>query len=535
MALFTLLALLASPLLCVASPPRAIVFVLADDLGYNEFGYQNGTRGLQTPNIDHLAAGGVKLTSYYTNPLCSPTRSALMTGKYNHRLGTQANVIFWDTPWSVPLEHTFLPARLKQLPGFGNTSMYGKSHLGMHDTRFWPNNRGFDDHSGYMQGCGGYASHVANCCAANPSNASDFQHYICPSEGSPDYRGFDWFHNLSPQTQYNGTSSSEVIAGLAEGAIAKYAAASTAPFFLYLPFQNIHAPYDAAFDSVQRFQALPISPQQKQMFGYIWELDVAVGRVTAALEKAGVLEDSVIVLVSDNGAPEADGVEDRNYPLYGFKASTWEGGARVPGLVYAPGRLTPGGTVDSMVHVTDWYPTLTTLAGGDVSGEDLDGVDAWPVLSGVPVSGGGTTARNEIVYNINPLCTGGQFGTPKAALRVGDWKLLCFCYSITGIDGETTTGCKGDPKAPPGEWPKLFNVTGDMGETSNVAGANPGVVAQLEGRLAEIAGRSVEPMQWVPPYQGSSYYCADCPLRNKTGPFVPWDAWITRVPPGADL
>ena len=86
----------------------------------------NATRGLLTPNIDALAAGGVRLTSYYTNPLCSPTRSALMTGKYNHRLGTQANVVYWDTPWSVPLEHTFLPQRLKAIPGFGATAMYGK-------------------------------------------------------------------------------------------------------------------------------------------------------------------------------------------------------------------------------------------------------------------------------------------------------------------------------------------------------------------------------------------------------------------------
>ena len=110
--------------------------------GYNEFGYQNASRGLETPHIDALAAGGVRLTSYYTNPLCSPSRSALMTGKLNHRLGTQANVVYWDTPWSVPLAHTFLPQRLKAIPGFGATSMYGKWHLGMHYTRFWPVNRG---------------------------------------------------------------------------------------------------------------------------------------------------------------------------------------------------------------------------------------------------------------------------------------------------------------------------------------------------------------------------------------------------------
>ena len=112
--------------LATAAPPKAIVFILADDLGYNEMGFMNSTRGLQTPNLDALAAGGVRLTSAYTVPLCSPTRSSLMTGKYNHRLGTQANVVFWDTPWAPALEHTFLPQQLKRVPGFGATAMFGK-------------------------------------------------------------------------------------------------------------------------------------------------------------------------------------------------------------------------------------------------------------------------------------------------------------------------------------------------------------------------------------------------------------------------
>lgn len=92
-----------------------IVFILADDMGFNELGYMNTTRGLVTPNIDALAANAVRLTSYYTNPLCSPSRSALMTGYYNHRIGTQANVIYWDTPWAPSPHYTFLPTRFKHL------------------------------------------------------------------------------------------------------------------------------------------------------------------------------------------------------------------------------------------------------------------------------------------------------------------------------------------------------------------------------------------------------------------------------------
>lgn len=120
--------LAASLLLSVATaaPPKATLLIVADDLGFNELGFQNGTRGLLTPHLDMLAAGGVRLTHYYTHPLCSPTRSAMMTGRYNHRLGLQSNVVYWDTPWGVPLNETFIPQALKMIPGFGRTAMFGK-------------------------------------------------------------------------------------------------------------------------------------------------------------------------------------------------------------------------------------------------------------------------------------------------------------------------------------------------------------------------------------------------------------------------
>ena len=324
----------------------------------------------------------------------------------------------------------------------------------MHDQRFWPVNRGFDDHSGYFQGCGSYATHVAACCNPPAPNASDFQSYICPKDPTPgqEYRGYDWFANLAPQPQYNGTTSSDVIAGLAEAAIAR-AAAAAAPFFLYLPFQNIHDPYDAQWDSVQRAAAAApgISPQQAQMFGYIYELDVAVGRVVAALRAADLLADSLIALVSDNGAPAAAGVAGRNWPLAGFKSSVYEGGTRVPGLVYAPGRVPAGGVLDALVHVTDWVPTLVAAAGGGAiaPGEGLDGVNQWPALTAAaPLP---APARREVLYNINPLCQGGQFGAPKAALRVGELKLLCWCYAVQGIEcvGAPAAAARAPPSAPP--------------------------------------------------------------------------------------
>jgi len=107
----------------LANPPD-VLFILADDLGYNEVNFNNASRGIRTPHLDALAADGVVLDTYYVQPICSPTRSALMTGRYPALLGTQANVIFWDTPWAVPLNHTFLPELLQDV-GY-ETALFGK-------------------------------------------------------------------------------------------------------------------------------------------------------------------------------------------------------------------------------------------------------------------------------------------------------------------------------------------------------------------------------------------------------------------------
>jgi arylsulfatase A-like enzyme len=387
---------------------------------------------------------------------------------------------------------------------------------------------------------------------------------VCPAPGggpANDFRGYDWFTDNTPDVAANGTSSTELIAAAAEayiaahavrgaagaaaaaggaahaeggaaageggatnaagGAAAAAAAAAAAPFFLYLPFQNIHAPYDCTYASFARFLPLDMPDAQRVIFGYLYELDAAVARVVAALAAAGLADDTIIVFVSDNGAPPAPNVTGRNYPLSGFKSQTYEGGTRVPAFVHAPGRLQPR-TVDALVHVTDWVPTLVAAAGGAV-GSGLDGLDVWPTLAG------GAPVRSEVLVNVNPLCGpgGGQFGSPTAALRVGDLKLLCFCYEVAGVAGGNATGCRPDPAAP-GAWPRLYNVSADPGETTDLAAAMPAAVAALEARLAELAAASVEPMQWTAPYQGKDYECAACPRHPPADgdPYAPWQAWL---------
>ena len=539
-------ALLAAAAASAAAAPN-IVMIVADDLGWAELGFQNASKGLQTPNLDAMRDGGARLTRYYTAPLCSPSRGALMTGMYPFRLGLQANVVYWDTPWAPNATLAFLPAVLKASAGYGRTGMFGKWHLGMHRQEAYPTARGFDEFEGYLQGCGSPGTHVASCCAAPPGQgALNTTGFVCPapSNGGEDFRGYDWFTGTTADTAANRTRSTDIVAARAEAFLARSAGeragapGGAPPFFLYLPFQNIHAPYDCAPESYARFAGLGLSVEQAVIYGYIYELDAAVGRVVAALRAGGLLNDTVIVFVSDNGAPAEPSVLGRNYPLRGYKAQVWEGGTRVPALVVGPNQgVVPGATVDALMHVTDWAPTLLAAAGvadpASAMGHPLDGVNMWPLLAQAAAGAAAVGAqpppppRADVVVNINPLCAGGQFGAPKAALIAGDLKLVCWCYAVVGIDNATRTGCVGDPAAPPGTWPQLFNLTADPGEQVNLAPAQPAAVAALEARLAGYAAGSVEPMQWVPPFQGPGYACAACPRHPPGGdPAAPWEAWL---------
>ena len=293
-----------------------LVFILADDLGYNELGFMNQSRGIQTPNLDELASGGVVLKNYYVQPICSPTRSALMTGRYTVRLGTQSNVIYWDTPWGVSLNETFLPEQLASV-GY-ETAMFGKWHLGMFKEAYTPMRRGFHHHEGYYQGCGSAWTHESSCCSAG-SPTTD-QAFVCSSPKKArkkDFRGYDWFKSDTeagkslPDTSANHSNSVDLIRDAAVSFI-KSMAGKQKPFFLYLPFQNIHGPYTTQQKFFDLYDDDRFSPGEKTMFGYITELDDAVGSVVAAMKAApgrdgggnssSMFDNTVIVFSSDNSS-----------------------------------------------------------------------------------------------------------------------------------------------------------------------------------------------------------------------------------------
>ena len=395
---------------------------------------------------------------------------------------------------------------------------------------------------GYYQGCESAYTHVAACC--QPGSPHSDQDYVCsPGKyGNKDYRGYDWFHDGVPDPSANHTNSADLIRDAAIAFIRKQTPSK--PFFMYLPFQNIHGPYTCDVKFYNMYNSSRFTEGEKVIFGYITEFDTALGLIIDELKGRDLYDNTIVVFSSDNGAPPASGDVNhkgadfdyiaRNYPYRGWKTQIWEGGMRVAGFVSGGSPLLPkavrGTTNDNLFHVTDWWPTLTKLAGvsSPPPQAPLDGYDAWPAITT-----GGATPRTEMLYNINPLCHSGQAGVPKAGIRIGDYKLLSYCYNIAGIDNATSTGPvkapaneKGvDPELKKG--PVLYDLKTDPGERNNIAESNPEIVATLTKALEKYAMQSVIPMQWTPPFQGKDYYCADCPLHpSGKGPGEPWLPWL---------
>lgn len=522
-----------------------IVFILADDLGNSEVGFMNSTRGLVTPNLDALAAEGVVLRNYYVQPICTPTRSALMTGRMPIHLGTQSSVINLDTPWAIDVGETFLSQNLQDA-GY-STALFGKWHLGMFRQSALPRQRGFDEHMGYLQGCGSEATHLTHCCMPGPNVSSGDHDFVCqPHAGdTKEMRGYDWFKSApggdsEADPSANHTRSAVMIGDAAVEYIGRVRKQSdTKPFFLLLPFQNIHSPYTSEQRHRDLYPADSYTELERTIFGLLSEMDEQVGRVVAALkEDPAVYDNTVIVFSSDNGAPHSgDDIDHpeqvtpgsppwlaRNFPYRGDKTRIWEGGVRVPGFVTSP--LLPeavrGTESSELFHVTDWLPTLVALAGGSTQrNRELDGHNVWQsIATGQP------SPRTEVLYNVNPLCKGGQAVPPKAGLRMGKWKLIAWCYDVKGIDGANRTGPVNGPDMF-ASGPVLIDLEADPRETTNVADSQPKQLQVMLQRLEVLAETSVEPMQWKPPYQGDDYFCKDCPLHpGSLGLNVPWAPWI---------
>ena len=414
-----------------------ILFIVADDLGWKDVGFHGSD--IRTPTIDKLAAGGARLEEYYVQPMCTPTRAALMTGRYPLRYGLQTGVIPSGHTWGLPTDEWLLPQALKEA-GY-ETAIIGKWHLGHADRKYWPRQRGFDYQYGPLIGEIDYFTHE--------------QHGVV-----------DWYRN-NKRVVEKGYSTT-LLGNEAVKIVDRHDPEK--PLYLYLAFNAAHTPYQATPEYLDRYKDVS-DPSRRAYAGSITAMDDQIARVLEALEKKKMLENTLVVFMSDNGgtknpmfAGEGDMSKVRipcdNGPYRDGKASLYEGGTRVVALANWPGHVQSGSIVNQMIHVTDWYPTLVGLAGGDTSkAKALDGMNVWPT-----VSEGQASPRTEIVYNVEPF---------RAGIRQGDWKLIWRTLLPGAVE--------------------LYNIAQDPSEKNNVAAENPDKVAALQKRANELAAAMAKP------------------------------------------
>jgi arylsulfatase A-like enzyme len=401
-----------------------IVVIVGDDMGYADIGV-HGCKDIPTPHIDSLAKNGVRFTSgYVSGPYCSPTRAGLMTGRYQNRFGHEFNP--GPKPpdnFGLSVKETTLAERLRAL-GYV-TGMVGKWHLG--DGQAHPLARGFQNYFGFLEGA----------------------HPYIPGKGTPILRGRE------------ATMESEYLTdALRREALAFIDKNKAQPFFLYLTFNAVHTPMEATDKYLKRFAGIG-DDKRRTYAAMMSAMDDAVGALLARLAETGLGESTLIIFVSDNGGPPVNG--SSNTPLRGVKATTWEGGIRVPFLMQWQGTLPAGKTYDHPVIQLDILPTAVAAAGAKIEPAwKLDGVNLLPFLTGKQEG-----APHEALF--------WRFGQ-QTAVRMGDWSLV----QANGSGSKL-----------------LFNLRSDVSQTKDLSAKHPQEARALQAAWEEW-NRGNVPAAWYP-------------------------------------
>src|SRR5215467_10422841 len=427
-----------SPAAGQGAPRPNIVYILADDLGWKDVGFHGSD--IQTPHLDTLAATGARLEQFYAQPMCTPSRAALLTGRYPHRYGLQTGVIPSAGTYGLATDEWLLPQALQEA-GY-TTAIVGKWHLGHADRTYWPRQRGFDSQYGPLMGEIDYFTHAAHGVR-------------------------DWFRDNQPVAE---TGYATTLLGTEAVKLIERHDPQT-PLFLYLTFTAPHAPYQAPQEYLDQYKHIA-DPNRRAYAAMVTAMDDEIGKVIAALEEHTMRDHTLILFQSDNGGPRSakfTGEVDTskgtipadNGPYRDGKATLYEGGTRVVALANWPGHITPGTVVAQPIHMVDMYPTLAGLAGASLAKtKPLDGLDVWSTLSE-----GKPSPRREVVYDIEPF---------RGAIRQGEWKLV---WKATL-----------PPKV------ELFNLAQDPSEQTNLANQHPQKVAELQQRIEALAGEAVQPL-----------------------------------------
>ena len=450
----------AGPSLAARRLPRGplnFVFLLIDDFGWADLGANNPHCFYETPNLDRLARSGMNFTNgYAANPVCSPTRYSIMTGKYPSRIDAtnwfsgRRSGRFDPAPLNdrMPLGEVTLAEALQQ-HGY-KTAFFGKWHLGS-DESLWPENQGFDVN------VGGW------------------------SVGSPRGGYFAPFNNPRLDSYPEGSHLPRVLTDETLRLMDEY---KDDPFLLYLAFYSVHTPLQGRDDLIAKYEAKRdrILAEEEREFGpeeQVWPtdnerrvrirqahptyaamveaMDEQIGRVLDRLDELGIADSTAVILMSDNGGlSTSEGSPTSNLPLRGGKGWLYEGGIREPFLIRWPGVTRPGSVCDVPVISTDFYPTMLDMAGLPLRHDQhLDGVSLVPLLAGEP-----GLDRDAIYWHYPHYSNQGGF--PGGAIRMGDWKLV-----ERFEDGRV----------------HLYDLALDVGERQDVADRHPDRVEMMRSKL----------------------------------------------------
>ena len=461
--------------------PNVLIFV-ADDIGWGDVGYHGGN--IETPTLDNLAKEGVELTHFYTTPICSPSRAALMTGRDPIRLGIAYNVILpWDNIGVNPVEH-MMPESFVDA-GY-QTAIIGKWHLGHAQQTYHPNERGFEHFYGHLHTEVGYYSPFAMV------NGKDFQR----NGESIDDEGYETFLLADETSRY-----------IKERDTSK-------PFFVYVPFLAPHTPLAAPKELMDKYEdivtELPPSrsiytdetrrvakelgiPSARPAYAACADaLDQAMGQILETLEEEGLDENTIILFFSDNGGAAYSYGGANNAPLRGGKGETFEGGIRVNALMRFPETLEGGSQMDQIMTVMDVFPTLASACGIEAKNElKLDGRNMWPAISEDK-----TVPLEDDIYFVSELAA---YGSLSATVFNKEWKLI---QEIHQDQLETKVISY------------LFRIAEDPYETTNLADQYPEIVAEMQEKIVQrralypingTRNQLAPPPGWRPPVDWATY------------------------------
>ncbi|MBL9179238.1 MAG: sulfatase [Verrucomicrobiaceae bacterium] len=418
-----------------------IVIIYADDLGYGDLGCY-GHPTIRTPNLDRMAAEGMRFTQFYSAAeVCTPSRAALLTGRYPVRSGMchdQIRVLRNNSVGGLPQDEVTL-AELLKAQGY-RTACIGKWHLGVwaNDPRHQPVNHGFDFQFGLPH------SNDMNPNPGNPKRANALADQKAEYWNSPLYRGMELVERPADQTTLTRRYTEEAVKFITLD--------KSKPFFLYFPHTFPHTPLFASKNFKGR------SP--RGLYGdVVEELDWSVGRVIETLRENGLAENTVVVFSSDNGPWLTMGETGGSAGLLREgKGSTWEGGMRVPGIVWWPGRIKPSVCRD-VACTMDLFVTFAKLGGAAAPQDrDIDGMDISPLLFG-----SGRVERSVFCY---------YRGQRLYAARVGPWKAHFITQPSYGPEKPAVHAV-----------PMLYNIEEDPSESRDVAGQHPDIISRIQSAV----------------------------------------------------